>query len=179
MGHVELQNQNHPEWWVVFPPKSSQKIMLKKHMQGLIGILITIGDKQAGVSTNQVLSWITNMWFHTIHTFHCSTMHTSVLRYTAAYIPANICTNMCTKVLTWHQLQWKHQTKMMKLRNSLTLDLSQHQNVCGDSLHLMFMGETQVFSILLMKKVDRQSFSRRKTPRKLLTETRKNSSCMV
>ena len=155
MGHVVTQIQNHPAWWVVFAPAISQKIMLKKHMQGLMGILITGGDKQAGVSTNQVLSWITNMWFHIIHTFHCGTMHTSMLRYAAAYSPADICTNMCTKVLIWHQLQWKHQTKMMKLRNSLTPDLSQHQNVCRDSLHLMFMGEAQVFSVLLfMKKAD-------------------------
>ena len=47
-----------------------------------------------------------------------------------------------------------------EIKNSLTHGLLQHQNVCGDFSHFMFMVETQVSNVWwCMKKISRQLFS--------------------
>ena len=135
--------------------KSSHDIFWKRHRLDKMDTHCIVGEKQKMVDSLQpwefvvvILKLTIGGLFHTVHSSHGYSMHTSMLQTTTLWNPSNVCASMSTKDLTWLSLVWQWLGLcMMRFGKLKWEDTSAAMKPSGGSWTSQFMSDIPLWSI--------------------------------
>ena len=155
MVPVEASIQTHSAWKITNAQKGSHDIFWKRHRLDRMDTHWIIRENQKMMDSQQPSEFVvvrlkltTDGLFHTVHSSHSYSMHTSMLSTATLWNPSNMCVSMSTKDLTLLYLAWQWMWLcMMRFGNMKWEDTSAAMKPSGGSWTSQFTSDITLWFI--------------------------------